>query len=120
MRPTRPSRRDVLHATAALAAAGSIGGSSRARAEHTKSSAGSTHPHIDAVLRTAIAAKDIPGVVAMAANDDGIIYEGVFGLRRAGQAMTRDTVFRVASMIKTITSVAAMQLVEQGKLSLDG
>ena len=36
-----------------------------------------------------------------------------------GQAITRDTVFRVASMIKTITSVAAMQLVEQGKLDLD-
>ena len=33
--------------------------------------------------------------------------------------MTRDTVFRIASMIKLITSVAALQLVEQGKLSLD-
>jgi methyl acetate hydrolase len=33
--------------------------------------------------------------------------------------MTRDTVFRIASMIKPITSVAAMQLVEQNKLSLD-
>src|SRR5262249_3504816 len=31
----------------------------------------------------------------------------------------RDTVFRVASMIKTITSVAAMQLVERGKLALN-
>ena len=33
--------------------------------------------------------------------------------------MTRDTVFRVASMIKPITSVAVLQLVERGKLSLD-
>ena len=33
--------------------------------------------------------------------------------------MTRDTVFRVASMVKPITSVAALQLVEQGKLALD-
>jgi len=33
--------------------------------------------------------------------------------------MTRDTVFRVASMVKVITSVAALQLVEQNKLSLD-
>lgn len=34
--------------------------------------------------------------------------------------MTLDTVFRIASMTKAITSVAAMQLVEQGKLTLDG
>ena len=33
--------------------------------------------------------------------------------------MTRDTVFRVASMVKLITSVAALQLVEQDKLALD-
>src|SRR5262249_32805384 len=47
--------------------------------------------------------------------------EGIFGKRRldGGPAMTRDTVFRVASMVKTITSVAALQLVEQDKLSLD-
>jgi CubicO group peptidase (beta-lactamase class C family) len=122
MRRRRHTRRDILQATVALAAAGSIGGTSRANAEHTKSSRESTHPHVDAVLRAAIAARDIPGVVAMAANGEGIIYEGAFGVRRVGQsqAMTRDTVFRVASMIKTITSVAAMQLVEQGKLALDG
>jgi CubicO group peptidase (beta-lactamase class C family) len=57
----------------------------------------------------------------MAANDQGILYEGIFGKRRLGDgaAMTRDTVFRVASMVKVITSVAALQLVEQNKLSLD-
>jgi methyl acetate hydrolase len=33
--------------------------------------------------------------------------------------MSHDTVFRIASMIKVVTSVAAMQLVEQGKISLD-
>ena len=49
------------------------------------------------------------------------IYEGIFGRRRLpeGPAMTRDTVFRVASMVKLMTSVAALQLVERGKLSLD-
>jgi CubicO group peptidase (beta-lactamase class C family) len=59
--------------------------------------------------------------VALAATPDGIFYEGIFGSRRLrdGPAMTRDTVFRVASMVKLITSVAALQLVEQNKLSLD-
>ena len=73
------------------------------------------------MLRAATGAEEVPGVVALAATDKGIVYEGVFGMRRlrGGPAMTRDTVFRVASMIKPITSVAALQLVEQGKLSLD-
>jgi len=57
----------------------------------------------------------------MAATDAGILYEGAFGLRdiKSGPAMTRDTVFRIASMTKAVTSVAAMQLVEQAKLQLD-
>jgi methyl acetate hydrolase len=73
------------------------------------------------VLRTAAARGDVPGVVALVATEEGIAYEGAFGVRRlpAAAAMTGDTIFRVASMIKPITSVAALQLVEQGKLSLD-
>ena len=76
---------------------------------------------IDAVLRRAVAAGEIPGVVALAASDAGVIYEGEFGEREiaAGPAMTLDTVFRIASMTKAVTSVAAMQLVEGGRLALD-
>src|SRR5271165_4209312 len=77
--------------------------------------------HFDAVLNRAAETKEVPGVVAMAATDSGVIYEGAFGLRdlAVGPAMTLDTVFRIASMTKGVTSVAAMQLVEQGKLQLD-
>lgn len=73
------------------------------------------------MLRAATRAAEVPGVVALAATDDGIVYEGIFGQRRLHEApaMTRDTVFRIASMVKLITSVAALQLVEQEKLSLD-
>ncbi len=76
---------------------------------------------IGTALSRAVEQKEVPGVVAMAATDSGIIYEGAFGVRdqAAGPAMTLDTVFRIASMTKAITSVAAMQLVEQGKLALD-
>jgi methyl acetate hydrolase len=76
---------------------------------------------IDAALGRAAEAKEVPGAVAMAATDSGVIYEGAFGLRdlAVGPAMTLDTVFRIASMTKAVTSVAAMQLVEQGKLQLD-
>jgi methyl acetate hydrolase len=76
---------------------------------------------IDTAFRNATGAAHIPGVVAIAAAGDDILYEGVFGSRHLGdgQAMSRDTVFRVASMVKVITSVAAMQLVEQDRIKLD-
>src|SRR5215207_9403171 len=76
---------------------------------------------IDQVLRQKCEAREIPGVVAMAATGSEVIYQGAFGQRDLGRddAMTADIVFWIASMTKAITTAAAMQLVEQGKLSLD-
>jgi CubicO group peptidase (beta-lactamase class C family) len=76
---------------------------------------------IDEVLSAAIDRGDVPGVVAMATTRDGLVYQGAFGRRELpdGYAMTTDTVFWIASMTKPVTSAAAMQLVEQGKLALD-
>jgi CubicO group peptidase (beta-lactamase class C family) len=76
---------------------------------------------IDAVLRGAVEQGKIPGVVAMVATPDAVVYQGAFGKRDVAQgvAMTEDTIFRIFSMTKPVTSVAALQLVEQGKLSLD-
>lgn len=78
-------------------------------------------PGVDEVLKAAIGRGDVPGVVAMAATRDGAIYQGAFGRRALpdGATMTADTVFWLASMTKAITSTAAMQLVDQGKLALD-
>ena len=76
---------------------------------------------IDQLLRQKSDAKEIPGVVAMAANSKEVIYQGAYGKRDLSKddAMTADSVFWIASMTKAITGAAAMQLVEQGKLSLD-
>ena len=76
---------------------------------------------IDAMLRRATDAGDVPGVVAIAIADDSTLYEGAFGSRRLGgaEAMELDTVGWIASMTKPLTSVAAMQLVEQQRLQLD-
>jgi CubicO group peptidase (beta-lactamase class C family) len=76
---------------------------------------------IDQLLRQTTDAKEIPGVVAMAATGSEVIYQGAFGKRDLGKddAMTTDSVFWIASMTKAITTAAGMQLVEQGKLSLD-
>src|SRR5437868_5653480 len=111
----RPSRREILQATAALTAAASLG------ATVGRAVAAQPHAQVDAVLRRATEAKEVPGVVAVAATDKGPFYEGAFGMRDLanGPEMTPDTIFRLASMTKAITSTAAMQLVEQGKLQLD-
>jgi methyl acetate hydrolase len=76
---------------------------------------------IDQILREASDAKDIPGVVAIAASGSEVLYEGAFGKRDLAKpdAMTVDSVFWIASMTKAVTAAGAMQLVEQGKLSLD-
>jgi methyl acetate hydrolase len=76
---------------------------------------------IDQLLRQKSDTKEIPGVVAIAANSKEPIYQGAFGKRDLSKddAMTLDSVFWIASMTKAITTAAGMQLVEQGKLSLD-
>ncbi|MGY4283445.1 methyl acetate hydrolase [Bradyrhizobium sp. LM2.7] len=76
---------------------------------------------IDDVLRKKSDAKEIPGVVAIAASGSEVLYQGAFGKRDLSKhdAMTTDSVFWIASMTKAVTTAGAMQLVEQGKLSLD-
>jgi CubicO group peptidase (beta-lactamase class C family) len=118
----RPSRRDIVKTAAGLTtAAGALGLRYATRAQASTRLEPGTSSQIDSALRAATRAEEIPGVVALAASDHGILYEGIVGKRRLGDgpAMTRDTVFRIASMVKLITSVAALQLVEQDKISLD-
>ena len=67
---------------------------------------------LDKLLHDSVAQNDMPFVVAMVGNAAGITYSGAAG---AGQ----DTVFRVFSFSKAIGTMAAMMLIERGKLSLD-
>ncbi len=67
---------------------------------------------IDRLLRTAVEQKSVPMVVAMVADARGVVYEHATGA-------SKDTIFRIASMTKPVTSVAVMQLVETGKVKLD-
>lgn len=68
---------------------------------------------IDAVLNSAIGPKRLPSVVAMVATGDRVVYQGAHG------NASIQSVFRIFSMTKPVTSVAAMQLVEQDKIDLD-
>src|SRR5262249_31000580 len=76
---------------------------------------------IDAILQRNVQQGTVPGVVVMVANKDRVLYQGASGLMDSGKQkpMSKDAIFRIASMTKPVTSVAVMMLVEQGKLSVD-
>jgi methyl acetate hydrolase len=76
---------------------------------------------IDSVLQQAVQQGTIPGVVAIVANKDQILYHQAFGLMNVAKQklLQKDSIFRLASMTKPVTSVAVMMLKEEGKLSLD-
>jgi len=63
----------------------------------------------------------VPGVVAMATDRRANLYEGAAGLRELGKdtPMTTDSVMAMLSTTKAITGTAVMQLVEEGRISLD-
>ncbi|TCZ66854.1 serine hydrolase domain-containing protein [Roseicella aquatilis] len=76
---------------------------------------------IDALLRGVVERGEVPGIAATVGNAAGTLYEGAAGRRGLDQeaAMAPDTVVWIASMTKAITTVAALQQVEAGRLSLD-
>lgn len=76
---------------------------------------------IDAVLERAVAERRIPGAVALVTDRRGVLFETAHGLAstRESRPMCTDTVFRIASMTKPLTSVAVLMLAEEGRLSLD-
>ena len=76
---------------------------------------------LDALLQAGVADGSVAGVTTAVPSRDDTLYESGFGERAlgSGTVMTSNTVGWIASMTKAITGVAAMQLVEQGKLDLD-
>src|SRR3954447_23040997 len=75
---------------------------------------------IDRAFQQYVDEARIGGVVALFLRDGKPIYERAFGWsdKEAGRKMTTDTIFRIASQTKALTSVAILSLVEEGKLAL--
>ena len=75
---------------------------------------------INQLLQGAVESGEIPGVVAIVANRDRILYHQSFGQMdlQNDLDMRKESIFSIASMTKPITSVAVMQLVEEGRLRL--
>ncbi len=83
---------------------------------------GNLEQDLSAVLQGVVASDPrVPGVVAVATDRAGDIYQGAAGKRVLGEDadMTVDTVFALFSTTKALTGTAIMQLVEEGKLDLD-
>lgn len=76
---------------------------------------------IDQMVNAFVKAKKYPGAVTLIAKEGKIIYESEVGFSDSlkTEPYRKDHLFRMASMTKPIVSVAAMQLIEKGKLSLD-
>jgi methyl acetate hydrolase len=76
----------------------------------------------DSQLEAALTSANLPGAICQIVDREGTRYSRAFGHADApaGTPMREDTVCQIASMTKAVVSVAAMQLVEQGRLTLDG
>jgi len=77
---------------------------------------------IDTLLSGAVHDGDFPGVAAVAATREGVVYRNAFGAASSDPRMDMapDTVAWIGSMTKMIVAVAALQMVERGQLNLDG
>jgi CubicO group peptidase (beta-lactamase class C family) len=76
---------------------------------------------LDSALSAAVEAGRVPGVAAVVTDASGVVYEGAFGAARLGSAaaMRVDTVCRIASMTKLVTSIAVLMLRDEGLIDLD-
>jgi CubicO group peptidase (beta-lactamase class C family) len=76
---------------------------------------------VDALLDSYVNDGRIGGIVALVLRDGKPVYERAVGWadKEAGRKMTMDTEFRIASQSKALTSVAILQLMEEGKLTVN-
>jgi CubicO group peptidase (beta-lactamase class C family) len=76
---------------------------------------------VDRLLQQYTDQNQIPGAVALVLQDGKPVYERAFGWsdKEAGRKMTPDTIFRIASQSKAITSAAVLALVEDGKIGIN-
>ncbi|HWF76858.1 MAG TPA: serine hydrolase domain-containing protein [Caulobacteraceae bacterium] len=82
-----------------------------------------TLPTADALrtlLEPHVAPDKTPGLVALAARGDDVVVVALGAMAEDGaEPMRRDAIFRIASMTKPVTAIAALMLIEDGRLALD-
>jgi CubicO group peptidase (beta-lactamase class C family) len=109
----------LLLLSLALQPTGSLSAQSATRpATHTVSA--ERLARLDRLLQSYIDENRLPGIVTLVLHDGAPIYERAFGWsdKEAGRKMTVDTIFRIASQTKALTSAAILSLMEEGRLSV--
>jgi len=126
--PFPPLRRRVLCTALCLLAAGLLGAPLQSAAQAlpvAKPEEVGLSPtglaKISDWIRAEVAAKKIPGATIMVVRGGKLAFADTVGLRdpASGAPLKADDIFRIYSMTKPIVSIAAMMLVEEGKLNLD-
>jgi methyl acetate hydrolase len=76
---------------------------------------------IDDFLQGMVDSGRVPGIVALVTDRDGVLYHEAFGWQNEAEKipMAPDSIFRIYSMTKPVTSVGVMMLVEEGEIGLD-
>jgi CubicO group peptidase (beta-lactamase class C family) len=122
MKRWRTDRSALRHGAALVALACGLSVAAFAEQPSAVSSRLSTEKleRVSEYMRNEVATGKIPGAIVLIQQHGRPVYFEKFGVRdvERKQAMTEDTIFRLYSMSKPITSVAAMMLVEDGKLAL--
>ena len=113
-------RRDLMCRASIGVLAASIVCSSLLLADQAGGLAPQRAARIDHVLQRYTEENRIAGAVALVLRDGKPVYEKAFGWsdKEAGRTMTTDTIFRIASQTKAITSAAILSLVEEGKIGI--
>ncbi|MEQ8423061.1 MAG: serine hydrolase domain-containing protein [Cyclobacteriaceae bacterium] len=80
-----------------------------------------TEALLDSVIQKHIDGKKLAGATVLLAQHSQIIYQKSFGWQNIeiGRKMENNSIFRIASMTKPITTVALLQLMEQGKIDIN-
>jgi D-alanyl-D-alanine-carboxypeptidase/D-alanyl-D-alanine-endopeptidase len=107
----------ALSCSAGLAVAAGLGGPALAQTDAQKAAFAA----IDPLFETFMQERHAPGVVYGAVVDGKLAYVRTLGIQdtKTNKPVTRDTVFRIASMSKNFTALAALKLRDEGKLSFD-
>ena len=76
---------------------------------------------LDETVRGLVEGRSTPGIVVLILQNGRPVYSRSVGVRAVGSAapIGENDMFRLASMTKAVTSVAAMILIEQGQIGLE-
>lgn len=74
---------------------------------------------LDGFMQSRLDAMNVPGMAAGIVSPDGLVWEGYYGTYDGESPFSKETLFNIASVSKTVVATAAMQLWEQGRFDLD-